>query len=99
MSATKAKGSTPPRVDPLRSTITTNARSLAPPPVLLPCAHCGGVAKLALMPGTRAWWRVQCADFRCGTSQWATRTDPSVEGRPPGPERAIAAWNRRTVLE
>ena len=53
---------------------------------LLPCAHCGALAKLAAMPRTGdLWWRVQCIDSRCGMSPWATH----------GEALAVAAWNRR----
>lgn len=52
---------------------------------LRPCAFCGGVAKLAPMPGATSWWRVRCQDYHCGGTTWALDE----------PEKAVEAWNRR----
>lgn len=52
---------------------------------LLPCPHCGSKAKLAPMPRTEFWWRVQCESYHCGGTTWAMQS----------PESAAEAWNRR----
>jgi hypothetical protein len=50
-----------------------------------PCALCGGKGELSPMPSAPTWWRVRCADFKCGCTTWAMQS----------PEMAVEAWNRR----
>lgn len=52
---------------------------------LLPCPHCGGMAKLGEMPGSKNWWQVRCQNYHCGGTTWAM----------PEPNDAAMAWNRR----
>jgi Lar family restriction alleviation protein len=63
-----------------------------PDDALLPCAHCGGEAKHYHRPDTTGWsntdW-VSCSDDDCGVS---TAMEETKAG-------AIAAWNRRAILD
>lgn len=56
---------------------------------LRPCPHCGGPAHLERMPRTEFWFRVRCADFKCGGTTWAQASD----------ELAVTVWNRRDGQE